>query len=548
MINSNYYGLGLGVFHHTNNQAARAAVLVEQFLLVKQELDQERFPRMMIQGMVPLCMAQYPMIFSTTREPAPEIDKLVTYDPERSRHIVVMNRGRFYKVTCFADGSTSKPVNRWQFELAFRGILEEPDPTEAPKEAHLGALTAANRNKWAEWRTDLFLRDRANRASLRTIETAVFVLCLDTEAMPYDKLAHTGRQLLHGTGRNRWFDKSFNLVVSSDGNAGVNGEHTWGDAPALAHAWETALAREIHLAELNKLYAADGSLLPAAGSDKPHHVKAESVPQLLHWHITKEINAAIQEADAGAQKAIAALQLEASGFFKFGKNVVKKMKCSPDAFVQMAIQLAYYRDTKGEFTQTYESAMTRLYREGRTETIRTAGKESVAFVKGMEDPAVPAEAKVKLLQQACEQHARKTVLAMTGRGVDRHLFALYVVAVGTQVESKFLKSVITRGWKLSTSQIPQNQCERDWEMTKHGIKNNTEVWPRPAGGFGPVADNGYGVCYTLASEKSFYFHVTTTRGFATDSARMLKNILTALEDIGNLLPKEAPKEAAPKKE
>ena len=34
---------------------------------------------------------------------------------------------------------------------------------------------------------------------------------------------------------------------------------------------------------------------------------------------------------------------------------------SPDAFVQMAMQLAYYRHTGGELCGTYESIMTRAF-------------------------------------------------------------------------------------------------------------------------------------------------------------------------------------------
>ena len=49
---------------------------------------------------------------------------------------------------------------------------------------------------------------------------------------------------------------------------------------------------------------------------------------------------------------------------------LKKAHISPDAFVQMALQLAYYRDTNGEFTLTYEATATRLFRNGRTETVR----------------------------------------------------------------------------------------------------------------------------------------------------------------------------------
>lgn len=50
----------------------------------------------------------------------------------------------------------------------------------------------------------------------------------------------------------------------------------------------------------------------------------------------------------------------------------------------MALQLAYYRDA-GRFSLTYEASMTRLFREGRTETVRPCTIESSAWVKAMQD-------------------------------------------------------------------------------------------------------------------------------------------------------------------
>ena len=68
----------------------------------------------------------------------------------------------------------------------------------------------------------------------------------------------------------------------------------------------------------------------------------------------------------------------------YGKGFMKKSRLSPDAYIQMALQLAYYRDA-GKFSLTYEASMTRLYREGRTETVRPCTIESVAWVKAMEN-------------------------------------------------------------------------------------------------------------------------------------------------------------------
>lgn len=68
----------------------------------------------------------------------------------------------------------------------------------------------------------------------------------------------------------------------------------------------------------------------------------------------------------------------------YGKGFMKQCSISPDAYIQMALQLAYYRDA-GKFSLTYEASMTRLFREGRTETVRPCTIESAAWVKSMED-------------------------------------------------------------------------------------------------------------------------------------------------------------------
>ena len=63
-------------------------------------------------------------------------------------------------------------------------------------------------------------------------------------------------------------------------------------------------------------------------------------------------------------------------------------RLSPDAYIQMAMQLAWYR-TQGSFTATYETALTRMFKNGRTETIRTLTAESREWVLAMMNPATP---------------------------------------------------------------------------------------------------------------------------------------------------------------
>ena len=116
----------------------------------------------------------------------------------------------------------------------------------APGEEHLAALTAGRRDHWARVRRQYFNAGE-NKTSLRAIERAAFVVVLDDENVFYDpedpsKLDRwfefffkiftqkmcRAQNLLHGKGHDRWFDKSFNLIISKNGRIGVNMEHSWG--------------------------------------------------------------------------------------------------------------------------------------------------------------------------------------------------------------------------------------------------------------------------------------------------------------------------------
>lgn len=88
-------------------------------------------------------------------------------------------------------------------------------------EERVAALTASDRKNWANIRETVFNKG-ANRVSLRTIESAAFVLSLDVEPFEFDlsepkKLDRFGTILLHGKGCDRWFDKSFTVCVGTNG-------------------------------------------------------------------------------------------------------------------------------------------------------------------------------------------------------------------------------------------------------------------------------------------------------------------------------------------
>lgn len=85
-------------------------------------------------------------------------------------------------------------------------------------------------------------------ASLRSIETALFLLSLDPPSLQPRTLSEQGCALQRGTGASRWFDKACQLVVFADGRAGFAGDHSAADAPVpsrmLCHMGDYVLAEE----------------------------------------------------------------------------------------------------------------------------------------------------------------------------------------------------------------------------------------------------------------------------------------------------------------
>ncbi|TMW61605.1 hypothetical protein Poli38472_012796 [Pythium oligandrum] len=528
MINSNYYGLPPRNFDFllSRNQAAVAAVYTRLFMLFKQDLDREQLPVMLIRGIVPLCMSQYQRMFSCTRVPGREEDELKTY---QSKHIAVLCKGRFFKMPLFEKGEHGKLLSFHEMQRQFESILATAEsmgePTTAEK--HLAALTAVGRIEWAEIREKYF-SEGTNKRSLEVVESAVFVVTLQDDAPP--DCTAMGRDLIHGNGSNRWFDKSFNLVVYNNGLHGFNAEHSWADAPAMAHAWEWTITKEV----IEDPYLPDGNTKCVFEKEKSSVLPA---CKALKWDIATGVEHAIMKSHTEARLAIEDFDLEVIGHEDYGKGLIKKFRVSPDGFIQMALQLAYYRN-QGTITQTYESSMTRLYRDGRTETVRPVTDESKEFVLAMVSETATREEKLKALQKACDIHQDGYRNAMSGKGVDRHLFTLYCTSVGFGIESPFLKSALGRPWRLSTSQQPQQQTPhwKDVEKALTGSKWTPKSLFSLGGGFGPVAEDGYGVSYMIGGEDLIGFHISSKKSCAaTGSKKFAEDLFQAFKEMKELI-------------
>nr|XP_057931244.1 carnitine O-palmitoyltransferase 1, liver isoform isoform X1 [Doryrhamphus excisus]XP_057932440.1 carnitine O-palmitoyltransferase 1, liver isoform-like isoform X1 [Doryrhamphus excisus] len=515
MVNSNYYAMDFLYVFPTSIQAARAGNAIHAIMLYRRKLDRAQIkPIYLLANKVPLCSAQWERMFNTTRIPGLETDNLQHMN--ESKHIAVYHKGRFFKVWMFYDGRLLLPR---EIEQQMERILaDKSEPM--PGEERLAALTAGDRTPWAKSRDAYFSRGK-NKQSLDAIEKAAFFVTLDDteqrfeESNPVKSLDRYAKSLLHGKCYDRWFDKSFNLIVFKNGTMGLNAEHSWADAPIIGHLWEHVLSMD----PFKLGYTDEGHCCGERHPNLP-------APQRLQWDITPECQEAIDSSLTVARTLANDVDSHIFPFNDFGKGLIKKCRTSPDAFIQIALQLAHYRD-KGKFCLTYEASMTRLFREGRTETVRSCTMETCTFVHSMIKDETREE-RLKLLKLAAEKHQNMYRLAMTGKGIDRHLFCLYVVSKYLGEDSAFLKEVLSEPWRLSTSQTPLQQVEL-FDLVRH------PEYVSSGGGFGPVADDGYGVSYIIVGENLINFHISSKHSSPeTDSHRFGANIRQAMLDILDL--------------
>lgn len=484
-------------------QLGRATDLTLLFLEVKHLIDTDTFPADVVRG-VPQCMLSYKNIFNTSRIPFPKSDYNVRYAPEKSQHIVVSRKGQFFSVPVI--DAAGRTIARAELEAHFKGIIEAVDTHKNVKQPLVGLLTTEHRDTWATVRQELLL-DGTNRASLDTLESAAFVVCLDDE-VPKDNNAECDL-LVHGGGSqrqsaNRWFDKTVQVIVWANGHAGMLGEHSTIDGYPATMVTDMVLEKERslwksadHAAGHRQLASASGSLAKA----KPLSFNVNSA------HITS--------AAANVDKAAANLELNELIFKNFGADLPKAIGVSPDAFVQMAMQLSYYK-LHGHYAPCYESCSTRKYVVGRTETGRVLSTDSCNWVQAMLNPKTTDQEKLALFKTACDAHVNYMKDAADGFGVDRHILGLRLTATDAGITHPFLTDKAfakSTHWKLSTSQLPSK-----YSMT----------------GYGPVVPDGYGLYYNIR-EKQLGFCASSFRSngqtSATKMASTLNNTLLEMQRV-----------------
>ncbi|KAI0117084.1 acyltransferase ChoActase/COT/CPT [Daldinia grandis] len=469
------------------NPAKRAAALTTAALEFKKQVDAGSLePEYMKK--LPICMDSYKWMFNTSRVPAKPADHPVKYDPKDHKHIIVIRKNQFFKVSHEVDG---KQLNTSELESQFARIYDLAKGAPA-----VGALTSENRDIWTDARKVLLDASPKNRTAIEAIESASFVVCLD-DASPVT-LEERAHQYWHGDGQNRWYDKPLQFIVNDNGTSGFLGEHSMMDGTPT-HRLNDYVNDVIFG---NKLDFSD----PSVRSSLPE-------PTPVSFEITKDVQAEIDRAVRDFNEVIGKHELAVQAYQAYGKGLIKKFKCSPDAYVQMVIQLAYHK-MYGKNRPTYESAATRRFQQGRTETCRTVSDESVAFCNAMADPEVSEKDRADLFRKAVAAHIEYIGAASDGKGVDRHLFGLKKLLGPDEDLPAIYKDPAysySSSWFLSTSQLSSEFF-------------NGYGWSQ-------VIDAGFGIAYMI-NENSLNFNIVS-KGLGSN--KMSYYINEAANDLRDLL-------------
>ncbi|RXW22817.1 hypothetical protein EST38_g3021 [Candolleomyces aberdarensis] len=468
-------------------------------------------------------------MFNIARIPEPFCDTLST-PPEtptrEARSILVMLHDWCYAVPVYYPPTSpdSLPIlmSPKQIEARLRSLVLDVEDrlSRGEKPVPVGILSGDDRDKWASNLDHMLALHPSNRKSHQVMLNSVMALSLDhttfsitpphpSRPLPPHKVHHRSPaqstldshlHMIRGTELNignRFYDKAYTLIVDPSTRAGASGEHSPCDALVPSIVAEYTIVQGVELSEFTE----DKAVHPQ-GVDA-----SEPSWERLDWvsdeHIQKECTAA----RGRALKIVENSDDSVLWFDDYGTDWIKTIgNFSPDAYVQMVLQLAWYK-TRGEFTATYETVLTRMFKNGRTETLRTLTRDARDWVLSMVTPGVSDRARLKALQRAVQTHTRLTREAATGRGIDRHLLGLQLLLRPANGESAalFEDELFERSakWKLSTSGLSAGYLFKGT-------------------GFGAMYEDGYGINY-LAAPNTIKFGIESKFSNANTSTEKFKN-------------------------
>ncbi|CAF1274412.1 unnamed protein product [Adineta steineri] len=480
-----------------DSQLEQTSKLMYACGLVFETIREERYPISYV-GKQPLTMYQLKHFFNTCRIPHEECDELVSCfrtvsEDEKSppTHVIVIRNGHIYTFNLYESKKLLTPPEILE---RLKDISQRSDQSIG---LGLGALTALPRDEWAEIRDHLCQIDEQNKTNLQSIEQALLVFALDDDNPEnFTELAHIG---MLKNPRSRWFDRSIVYIITRNGLVVTNSDHS---------AFEGSIPLQIgdHIQ-----YLIDSFEKTNSWSKSAYSYDKKTVQELRFISDTYILNSINRATTLFSQLAddIEVLVINVEQCTK--EDIKQYVRIHPDTFFQLCLQLAYFKSHNYKPAPTYETAATRRFYRGRTETSRTCSPEVIAWCRSMtiEKGQFTEKDRRKLFLHAANRHQELMFEASENQGCDRHLFGLSMIAniTGKPFEltndPSWIKSGGNGNFILSTS------------CTGFTIS---------VGGTSPMCLNGYGVFYRISTDATT-FCVTAYRSCPDTKPQALADLI-----------------------
>ncbi|KAF5300455.1 hypothetical protein FQA39_LY02254 [Lamprigera yunnana] len=427
------------------------------------------FPKEQFYTKFPLCNSQYSKLFRSCRIPGKINDHCHVSLDKSDTNVIIIHRSNFYCIPIEKTDIIDENRIYNQLKLIINDNRQSPP---------VGILTTLGREEWWDVRRRL-MQNSINEYNLKLIENSLLVICIDepisnnlNEIIDEDeRMLVLLKETMYGGNhnrRNRFYDKTTQMVLSNN-LYGYCFEHSLIDGTVIA-VFKELLLKSIFEIPL----------------ECKENVNQEPLlkPKMLEWCLQVQDLESIANAEKQFQKLTDDLDLIIYTFKKYGINFIKSNKCSPDGFIQLTLQLTYFK-LHGKLCCSYESASTRRFLEGRVDCIRSATIEALEWAKVMVNATTNSNLKFSAWQKAIRAHVQETQDVISGQGIDVHLLGLREAAKETNMS--FLPDLFT---------------DKSYQIANQFILSSSQTGPfkNLFGGFGPTDSNGYGVHYALYSD------------------------------------------------
>eukprot|EP00930_Biecheleria_cincta_P060082 TRINITY_DN4576_c0_g1_i3.p1 TRINITY_DN4576_c0_g1~~TRINITY_DN4576_c0_g1_i3.p1 ORF type:complete len:646 (+),score=130.98 TRINITY_DN4576_c0_g1_i3:122-2059(+) len=352
----------------------------------------------------PLCMQQLPLLFASARivSSGPDLSESFLAS---SQHIVVMASGALFKLQVLGlNGEIVVDRSTLRNKLAEIIRLGKAN-TQAAAES-LGVLTTAERDAWAATRARLESASECNRQMLRLVDSALFVVCLDSlSGLSAEQMMRNVMYGLSGSAHNRWLDK-WSWIVCEDGQAGFNWEHSLLDGHTMQEFVATVASKSG--------FTSDATVAP-----DDEQAKIMPISFLLDSDAKKTIEASVKGAvTVGDGFAYGHLEYQ-----RYGTSSMKQFKCSPDGYLQAAMAISWFKQY-GSLGVPYESVLTKSFEHGRVFVARNMNCAIAHAVHAFCEPGASAAIKTSAVSTISKEVSEICKLAASGKDIDRPILGL----------------------------------------------------------------------------------------------------------------------------